>query len=172
MRTIACVLMSAALSLSVGCGILAPSKPVVRNQPAAALDAPDTNSVHSDSMKLAIEIPERRFVVGENIPLTIIATNIGAKTLTFISPSSALYRAVVYREAPNGWERVAEYPSSDISVRRTWTLKAGQTVKYDRVIPVARDWPVDEPLKLVVELRGAPDLKCPMIISATAGKQD
>jgi cell wall assembly regulator SMI1 len=55
-----------------------------------------------------------------------------------------------------------------MSVRKTWKLQPGQSVKYSQIITVGRDWPMDEALKMVVELVGAPDLKCPMIISATA----
>jgi len=167
MRICVCMLLTGALLMSPGCGIF--TQPATTSPPASApVVVNDANSVQDDSLKLKLEIPKRSFVVDEDIRLAIIATNIGAKPLVFVHPTSAVYSAVLYRHAPEGWVRVKEYPQGVLRLRKTWTLAPGRTVKYDQVIPVSRDWPMDETLKLVVALEGGPELKCPITFSASA----
>jgi hypothetical protein len=167
MRICVCMLLAGALLMSPGCGIFGPATVTPPPKPAPVV-ANDANSVQNDLLKLKLEIPKRSFVVGEDIRLAIIATNIGARPLVFIHPTSAVYSAVLYRHAPEGWVRVREYPQGVLRMYKTWTLAPGRTVKYDQVIPVSRDWPMDETLKLVVALEGGPDLKCPITFSASA----
>jgi len=153
------VLLTVSL-LAGGCGLFRK-----RSEPVTSIQ---TNTVEGDSMALTIEIPKWRFTVGENIKLRIIARNTGDRDISFESPTSALYKVTLYRMTPMGWRWVNQYPQAAMKVKKTWTLQPDQTVKYNQIIPVGRDWPMDEGLKMVVELVGGPDLKCPMIISATA----
>ncbi len=167
MRICVWVLLAGALFVSSGCGIFQPATVTPPPDPEPVVVA-DANSVQNDSLKLKLEIPKRSFVVGEDIPLSIIATTIGTEPLVFVHPSSAVYSAVLYRHAPRGWVRVQEYPRGALRMHKTWTLEPGRTVKYDQVIHVSRDWPMDETLRLVVALEGGPDLKCPITFSASA----
>ena len=144
-------------------------KPAEPAEPAAAIE---TNTVEGGGMALTIELPKRCFTPGENINIRIIARNTGKKTIVFESPASALYKVTIFRMTPLGWRWVNQYPQATMKVRTTWKLQPGRTVRYNQVIPVGRDWPMGEPLRLVAELVGAPDLKCPMIISATAQSQN
>jgi len=160
------VLLSASL-FAGGCALFrGPAKPVA---PAAAIE---TNTVEGGGMALTIELPKRHFTAGENINIRIIASNTGAKAIVFDSHTSALYKVTIYRMTPGGWRWVNQYPQAAMKLRTTWKLEPGQTARYNQVVPVGRDWPMGEPLRLVAELVGAPDLRCPMIISATIRPQD
>ena len=167
MRKPAIVLLLSASILAGGCTLLRRT-PV---KPAKPVATPDTNTVEGGGMALTIELPKRRFTAGENINIRIIARNTGAKAIVFESPTSALYKVTIFRRTPAGWRWVNQYPQAAMKVRTTWKLQPGQIARYNQVIPVGRDWPVGEPLQLVAELTGSPDLKCPMIISAAAKPQ-
>ncbi|MDP6636135.1 MAG: hypothetical protein QGG42_14640 [Phycisphaerae bacterium] len=165
MRKPAIVLLLAVSLLVGACGKFSlfgrPAKPPVS-------ESIETNTVKNGPLALTIELPKRRFAAGEDISLRIIAHNTGKQAIAFESSTSALYKVTLYRMTSSGWRWVNQYPQSVMSVRKTWKLQPGQSVKYSQIITVGRDWPMDEALKMVVELVGAPDLKCPMIISATA----
>ncbi|MDP6542351.1 MAG: hypothetical protein QGH60_00080 [Phycisphaerae bacterium] len=163
MRKSAIVLLLSALLLVGGCTLFRGSvKPV---KPAAPIQ---TNTVKGGGMTLTIELPKRHFTAGENINIRIIARNTGENAIVFESHTSALYKVTIYRMSPAGWRWINQYPQAAMKLRTTWKLQPGQTVRYDQVVPVGRDWPVGEPLQLVAELVGAPDLRCPMIIEAIA----
>ena len=157
------VLLSASLLLG-GCGLF--RKSAVESTGSVA--AVETNTVEGGGMALTIELPKRCFISGENINIRIIARNTGDKAIIFENPTSALYKVTLFRMTSAGWRWANQYPQAAMTVRSTWTLLPGQTVRYNQVIPVERDWPMGEPLRLVAELVGGPDLKCPMIVSATA----
>ena len=161
MRKSAIALLLAASLLVSGCGFF-------RKTPASSVPTMETNSVKGDSMTLTIELPKRNFTPGENINLRIIARNTSDKTITFKSPTSALYKVQIFHKPAMGWRWVNQYPQAAMKITKTWSLQPGQSIKYNQFIPVGRDWPMDEALKLVVELEGGPDLQCPMIIYATA----
>ena len=160
MRKSAIVFLLSASMLVGGCGFF--------RGPAESVGSIETNTVEGGGMALTIELPKRRFTPGENINIRIIARNTGKKAIAFESPTSALYKVTIFRMTPLGWRWVNQYPQAAMKVRTTWELQPGQTVRYNQVIPVGRDWPVGEPLQLVAELVGGPDLKCPMIIEAIA----
>jgi hypothetical protein len=162
MRKSAIVLLLAVSLLVGGCGLFG-KKP-------APMSPIETNCVECESMSVTIELPKRRFSVGENINLRIIARNTGDQNIAFTSDTTALYKVTIFRMTALGWRWVNQYPQAAMKVEKKWTLQSGQTVKYNQVIPVGRDWPMDEALKMVVELEGGPELKCPMIISATADR--
>ena len=150
-----------AVSLLVGgCGFF--------RKPARPVAATETNTVEGNGMALTIELPKRFFTPGEDINLRIIARNTSAQAIAFKSPTSALYKVTIFRKTPLGWRWVNQYPQAAMKFEKTWTLQPDQTVRYNQIIPVGRDWPMDEALKLVAELVGGPELKCPMIIEATA----
>jgi len=167
MRKPAIVLLLSASLFVGGCALLrGPAKPAA---PAAPIE---TNTVEGGGVALTIELPKRHFTAGESINLRIIARNTGEKVIVFESHTSALYKVTIYRMTPAGWRWVNRYPQAAMKLRTTWKLQPGQIVRYNQVVPVGRDWPVGEPLRLVAELVGAPELRCPMIISATAKPQD
>lgn len=143
-----------------GCGLF--------GKPAKPISTIETNTVEGGGMSLTIELPKRHFAAGENINIRIIAQNTGTETLVFKSPTTALYKVTIFRMTPMGWRWANQYPQASMKVSSDWELQPGKNVKYNQVIPVGRDWPMDEPLRLVAELVGAPNVKCPMIISATA----
>lgn len=157
------VLLLSASMLPGGCALFRGS--VEPDKPAVAVE---TNTVEGAGMTLTIELPKRRFTHGENINIRIVARNTGEKVIVFESPTSALYKVTIFRRTHAGWRWVNQYPQAAMKVRTTWKLQPGQTARYHQVVPVGRDWPMGEPLKLVAELVGAPDLKCPMIIEAIA----
>jgi hypothetical protein len=146
-----------------GCGFFRKPAPVSTIQ---------TNTVEGCGMRLTVEMPKRRFTPGESINLRIIARNTSKETIAFECPTSALYKVTLLRRVEPQWRWVNQYPQAAMTVQSNWELQPGQTVKYDQIIPVERDWPMNEPLKLVAELVGAPALKCPMIISATVNDQE
>ena len=168
MRTSAVAVLIAVLLLAGGCGMTGEPTPAPI-EPVPGVQR-ETNAVTGDSLALSVELTKRLFVVGENINLRIIARNTGEKKMAFASPTSAVYKVTIYRMASNGWRWVNQYPQTAMNVETAWDLPPGETVQHNQVIPVERDWPLEEPLKLVVELIGAPKVKCPIIISATAGK--
>jgi len=167
MRKPAILLWLCVSMLGSGCGFLrGPAQPTV---PAAPIE---TNTVEGEGMSLTIELPKRHFTTGENINIRIIAHNTGEKAIVFESHTSSLYKVTIYRMTSAGWRWVNQYPQAAMKLRTTWKLQPGQTVRYNQVVPVGRDWPMGEPLRLVAELAGAPEVKCPMIISATAKARD
>jgi hypothetical protein len=152
------ILLSVSL-LVCGCGFF--------RKPAQPVGTIQTNTVEGGGMTLTVELPKRHYVPGENINIRIIARNTGDQTLVFESTTSALYKVTIFRDTPLGWRWVNQYPQAMMKVLTTRELQPGMSVKYDQVIPAGRDWPTSEPLQLVAELAGAPDVKCPIIISVT-----
>lgn len=160
MRKHAIVILLAASMIVGGCGWFGRSaKPIGTIQ---------TNSVEGNGMALTIELPKRFFVAGEDVRIRIIARNTSKEPIAFEVPTSGLYKVTILRNTHMGWRWVNQYPQAAMKVKSDWTLQPGQTVKFNQVIPVGRDWPMGEPLKLVAELVGGPELKCPMIVEATA----
>ncbi|MBT3199585.1 MAG: hypothetical protein HN350_06675 [Phycisphaerales bacterium] len=169
MRKSVIAVLLTSIVLIGGCGIFAPKSDTSADSAPAAMES---NSVQGDSMILTIEIPKRRYQLGECIDLRITATNTSQEPIVFRSPTTAGYKVTIYRMTAAGWRWVNQYPQAAMQVKKVWTLQAAQSVKYNQSIPVMRDWPMDEALRMVVELDGGPDVKCPMIISASAKIQD
>ncbi|MCP4377630.1 MAG: hypothetical protein GY794_15810 [bacterium] len=162
MKKFALAVLIATSLFASGCGLFGKSAPVSTVQ---------TNTVEGCGMRLTIEMPKRRYIAGESINLRIIVCNTSKETIAFECPTSALYKVTLLRNVESQWRQVNQYPQAAMGTWNNWELKPGQSVKYDQVIPVERDWPMGEPLKLVAELVGAPKPKCPMIISATVNDQ-
>jgi hypothetical protein len=163
MKKSAIVLMLAALLIVSGCGLF-------RKAPVTLGSPPETSTAIAPSMTLTIEIPKRKYTPGEDINLRLIARNTSDKPIAFVSPTSALYRVRLLRHTPLGWRWINQYPQAAMKIKKTWTLQPGQSVKYNQIIPVGRDWPMDEPLRMVAELVGGPELKCKMVIWAVEKK--
>jgi len=132
----------------------------------------ERHTTTTDGLALTIELPRRSFTAGEAIDVRIIARNVGVRAMEFETSTNALHRVTVWRKTGLDWRWVNSYPKSTMKVKRSWRLLPGQTVKYNQVVPVERDWPVDEPLRLVAELIGGPDARCPMIIEVIPATQD
>jgi hypothetical protein len=161
-------LLTIVLLVTAGCRYFTKPPAAAPAAPKPAFSTIETNSIKNESMTLKIQMPKRRYTAGQNIHLGIIAINTGQKPLVFRSPTTALYKVTIYRMTSSGWRWINQYPQDVLKVSRTWTLQPGKRIKYNQIIPVMRDWPMDEALRLVVELEGGPDLKCPIIVSATA----
>jgi len=167
MRKSAIVLLSIVSLLAGGCGMFRKATPEpVTGNPI------QRNTVQGEGMTLTVELPTRRLEAGRDVNLRIIARSTSESPIAFQSPTLALYTARIYRMSANGWSQIDQFPQADMNVRKDWTLLPGQIVKYDQIIRAGRDWPMDETLRMVVELNGGPVLKCPIAVSATAGKQD
>jgi len=140
-----------------GCAWFEPPEPPAK--PA------EIHTTTTDGIELTVELPRRYFTAGQTINVRITARNVSTKAIEFESPSNALHRVTIWRRSSAGWRWVNSYPQAVMKVKRSWRLLPGQTVKYNQIVPVDRDWPVGELLRLTAELIGGPEARCSMMIA-------
>ena len=157
--------MVSVLLAAAGCHyFLPPTEPQIGQ-------VPERNSVRSGGLELTVELAKRRFTVGETFTVQITARNLTEHSMKFAADSDALHRVRILQKDRMAWRQIRTYPESVMKARRHWVLPAGKTAGFTRRVQVRRDWPVDEPLRLTVELTGRPDVTCAIIVSVAPTRQ-
>jgi hypothetical protein len=116
-------------------------------------------SAQSGGITLSLELPRYIYRVGDQVPVTIRATNITDHPIYVVSDGRDLVRAVVYQHLTIGWERVKQYPALAEPVRVPWSLPPhGQRV-WQLLLPVEPDWPMGEQMMLKAEINNGPAIR-------------
>ena len=145
--TTSCVLSLICLA---GC---APASPPLVQAPAGAVSA------ESGGIMLSLELPGYSYRVGDQVPVTIRATNTTDHPISVVSDGRDLVRVGVYQHLTIGWERVKQYPSEALPVRVPWSLPPhGQRV-WKMQLTVEPDWPMGEQIMLKAEINNGPPIR-------------
>jgi len=118
-----------------------------------------------------LELPKSHYTLGEEVPVTILVMNLNQEGLKFSSSTGAPYRIRLERATPMGWEVVKEYPSAAAMVMVEWSLAQGESRIIETKLPVERDWPTYEDLRLRVCLPSHPDVAPAVHIEVTPEKK-
>jgi hypothetical protein len=160
MNRIAIVLALLCLAGSVGCQL----------QPVA--EGGFTVGAHRGGLLLEMSIPDRYFVRGDTVPVTVVARNTADEDLTVRADSGALVYVWLWRHTGTAWEQVKRFPAAAVMAAREWKLPAGGSHKLAMNLDVTADWPTGEPLKLTAELNGRSDVRAAALVEAFATRQE
>ena len=142
MRTALLSLVPLALVLTAGCA-----------RKAELTESP-TNFVVADGLKVEVELPGRDFQTGDNLRVTVRATNTTSTPIEIHSPTGAPVLVRVLRNTLLSREQVRVYPRTATANILSWTLPPGQTSIYVLMVPIEPDWPTGEILHVTAELNG------------------
>ncbi|MBN1553602.1 MAG: hypothetical protein JXA11_02570 [Phycisphaerae bacterium] len=152
-RTIPWILPTVLVVLASGCGEqrIYPSPPSSVSQAAVA-------SAEGKDLAVTLRLPKSQFAPGEEVPITILATNRGRDGLRFSASNSAPYQIRLEKYTPLGWEVVKTYPEASAIVLAEWVLQPGEKRTIGTKLLVEPDWPTYENLRLRVNLPGRTDV--------------
>ncbi len=151
--------------LPAGCGEPSASS----STPPAVSDAVFATARAKD-LFVQLQLPKSHYVIGEEIPVTIFVMNLSQDGLKFSSSSGAPYRIRLERATPMGWEVVKEYPLASAMVLVEWSLTQGESRTIETKLPVERDWPTYENLRLRANLPNRPNVAPAVHIEVTPKK--
>lgn len=114
------------------------------------------NVASNDGLSVAIKLPRRHLRIGEDLRVTVTATNGTGKAITLDSPTGAPVLIRVIRKTMLAGEDIRFYPRSATPNIHSWTLPAGESRTFEPIVPVEPDWPVAEILYISAELNGYP----------------
>jgi len=109
-----------------------------------------------EGLTLEMSVPERHYVSGQTIPLTIMARNETRDDMVIDAGSGALVAVTVWRRTELGWEKVKRLPETAVMMPSPWKLPAKGSHTFTMNLSVTPDWPTGEWLKLTGELNGKP----------------
>jgi len=152
MRLITILILSV-LVLLIGCDTpsASESQPPSVSQVAIA-------SAEGKDLAVTVRLPKSQYVIGEDVPVTIIAINRSREGLRFSASTSAPYQIRLETSTPMGWEVFKTYPEASAMVLAEWSLRPGEKRTIQTKLLVERDWPTYKDLRLRVNLPGRPDI--------------
>ena len=115
-------------------------------------------SAEKNGLTVSLRLPKSRYTPGEDIPVTILATNRSRDGIRFRSSTSAPFQIALERSTPLGWDPMKIYPETSAMVLSEWTLAPGEQRTIETKLLVERDWPTYEDLRLRVTLPGRDDV--------------
>ncbi len=154
MRVLAILSIIATLAWTGGC------QPVSRPYGATALSGSASNA----GLSLDVTVPARTACWGDTMEVIVIARNTSRRDIVINADSQAPVLVTISRRTSVGWRKVLEFPRSSVRVANLWTLTAGGARAFTLELPVERDWPTGEDLRLTAQLNGRPDVAPGVII--------
>lgn len=148
MRIASTALMTIILLGTMGC-----------SQQPDPLDGPRLLTASYRGLTVELELPKYSFYRGEAIPLRVTAINDSGADMVIQAATGALAQVTLHRRVIDVWEQIKTYPDSAMIEVRGWSLKAGESRTFPLNIVVAPDWPTNEPLRLVGQINGRPDVR-------------
>ena len=161
MKRIAIALCAVALLAATGCP-----------PPQQRLGGPYGHVASSRGLEVELVVPKYTFYRGEKLPLVVVVRNTSADDILIRADSGALVQVTLWRRAAGAWEQVKRYPESALVVAKRWRLPAGETRRFPMNLEVAPEWPTNEPLRLVGEVNGRPDVRPTAMIDVYPTGQD
>jgi hypothetical protein len=131
------------LSLMAGCG------------GAGSAGTGVAGPVRAGGLLLSLDLPSQA-ATGQQVRAALTVRNDSLWTQRIVAPTGAPVVVRVYRRGEFGWELFARYPQFAAAVLTPWSLKPRQERVFPLPLTVGPDWPVSQPLRLVVELNGRP----------------
>jgi hypothetical protein len=153
------------VSLSAGCE----EQNASQSQPPSVSRIAVASATGKD-LAVTLRLPKNRFAVGEDVPVMIIANNLGKEGLRFSASTSAPYHIRLEKAAPLGWEVVKTYPEASAMILAEWVLMPGEKRTIQTKLLVERNWPTYENLRLRVNLPGRDDVAPAVHIEVTPKK--
>lgn len=150
----------------LGCGEQKASNPT----PPSVNDAAVASATAKD-LTVSLRLTKSRYTIGEDVPVTILATNHSREGIRFSSSTSAPYKIRLEQSTPMGWEVLKIYPEASAMVLSEWSLQPGEQRTITTKLRVERDWPTYENLRLRVHLPGRPDVAPAVHIEVTPPKK-
>ena len=152
MRIASVCLLTLSLGIFIGC------VPQTVNTAPPQINSAVKASAENSDLIVSIRLPKSRFVIGEDVPITIVATNRSKGGLRFSNSTSAPYRIHLEKTTPLGWTTVKTYPEAAAMVLVEWSIPPGQHRTIHTTLIAERDWPTYENLRLRANLPGRPDV--------------
>jgi hypothetical protein len=105
-------------------------------------------------LTIGAEVPRHVYYPGERIPLTVTTVNQSDHPVAVDRMGSVEYFVTVSRNEGLGWELVRQYPSGTAGVLQRVVFRPGQVRRTTITVPVERDWPTGEVLRLQARMNG------------------
>lgn len=155
------IALPAALTAALlsGCPPPSPSpQPTTQPRQAASRPAPATRTARVD-MALSLELPKRRFTMGEEFKIRLTARNISNRTVRIPVRPGGPIKVRIWRQVALGWDEIRVYPQAHRVTTHPWQLEPGQERSFEMVLTVEPDWPTHDTVAVLAELNGRPDLR-------------
>jgi hypothetical protein len=131
-----------------------------------------TNTATKDGLSVRLELPMRNLYWGQSVTATVVATNTSGRAITVQRPTQAPVLVKVWRHTVAGLEEVKRLPAASVMVAGTWKLEPGASRTFTLELPVERDWPTGEPLRITAELNGRPDVMAGGVIQVFSTQKE
>lgn len=130
-----------------------------------------TAVTQSGELMLSMELPARRFHVGDSVPVKVRAYNMGGKPIEINPNGLDLVQVRLYRDIGIGWERIKKYPCLAQPVCQPYLIQPGQEIFWQMDLPVEPDWPRAEQILLKVFLNDRREVAPSMLIEVISQSQ-
>jgi hypothetical protein len=146
-----------ALSLGLAVGLIGGCTPTDANQ-AGPNAAGIFESQTRGGLTVTLKAPARYLTAGDSLTVSVTLTNQTDAPITIKANSGAEALIHLSRGTSVGWEQVKSFPEMQTMVMNPWVLQAGASRTFTLNLPVAKDWPTNEPLRISAEINGLPGL--------------
>lgn len=115
-----------------------------------------------------LELPGRRFAVGDQFKIRFIVSNPSSRTIKIPAGPGAPIKVRIWRRTGTQWDEIKIYPLAAELTTRPWQLAPGAKRSFEMLLTVEPDWPTQDPVAVVAELNGRPGLQAMGIIKVTS----
>ena len=144
------------LSLALAAGLTG-CPPADSNQ-AGPNAAGILESQTKNGLTVTLKAATRYLAVGDSLAVNITVTNQTDAPITIKANSGAEALVHLFRNTSVGWEQVKSFPEMQTMVMNPWVLQAGASRTFTLNLPIAKDWPTNEPVRITAEINGLPGL--------------
>lgn len=124
----------------------------------------ETATVQADDLTVSLHMPKRTLIPGEAFTAVIKVCNHSNRRVNIEPGCGALAYLIVQRQVQGSFVETKRFPELAATQQKAWHLEPGKTREFPLSVVVAPDWPTCEPLQLVGQLNGRPDVQPNMII--------
>ncbi len=119
----------------------------------------------TSKLAVTVDLPSLSYDRGDKMDVRVIVSNLTKKKMEVVSATRAVCKVKIWRQYVGEWDLVKTYPTSMILSPKVWQLDGGETRIFRMVVPVERDWPVGEELRVTAEMDGLDHGECGVVIS-------
>ncbi len=160
------IVVSAALAAALLSGCPPePTRPTM--QPGQAVGAAATSTA-KEHAAVTLELPGRHFAVGDQFKIRFTVSNPSSRTIKIPAGPGAPIKVRIWRHTGTDWDEIKTYPQAAVLTTRPWQLAPGAKRSFEMLLTVEPDWPTQDPVAVVAELNGRPDLQAMGIIKVTS----
>ena len=165
MKRTAEIALAGALAAGLLSACQAPQETTAPMPTTALVTAPPRGA--KDGLEIALEVPGRRFTVGQSFNVRLTAHNTGNRTIRIHAGPGAPMKVRIWRRIAMDWDEIKIYPRAAQLTTVPWQLAPGARRDFKMLLTVEPDWPTHDTLALVAELNGRPDLQARRTIMIT-----